>query len=72
MNCPSCKKQSRCGCGSCKARVKYPLDRAYKITNLPENKSVGIIQCPYCREKFTEEYLTDLEWKSYETTRKTF
>lgn len=62
MNCPNCKKQSRCGCKSCKSRVKYHPLRADKITNAPEDKNLGIIQCPYCRKKFSSEYLQNLEY----------
>ena len=70
MDCPNCKKISRCGCRSCKARVKYPTNRADKITNLPQNKNVGIIQCPYCRKRYTEEHLMDLEFKHYENSQR--
>ncbi|AGO47567.1 hypothetical protein Phi17218_034 [Cellulophaga phage phi17:2_18] len=59
MTCPNCNKNSRCGCRSCKARVKYPSNRAYKVTGIHE----GIVQCPYCRQRFTEGHLMDLEYE---------
>lgn len=61
MNCPNCKKQSRCGCKSCKSRVKYPSNRADKISNHPEHKDIGLITCPYCRETYSEEFLMNID-----------
>lgn len=62
MDCPNCNKQSRCGCKSCKSRVKFPSKRACKLKNLPENKSICILKCPYCRKGYSVDYLLDLEW----------
>ena len=61
MKCPKCKKISRCGCNSCKSRVKFPKERAYKISNHPLHKDVGIITCPYCRSSYSEEFLMALD-----------
>lgn len=60
MKCINCEKISRCGCGSCKSRNKYPSIRAYKITGA----EITIIQCPYCRKKYSEDYLLDMEYKT--------
>ena len=65
MNCPNCKKKSRCGCNSCKSRVKYPVNRAEKITG----HHLGVMQCPYCRQRYTEDFLTDIEWKAYQSLK---
>lgn len=62
MKCPKCNKKSRCGCKSCKSRVKFPSSRASGLRNHPEHKGIGLIKCPYCRKEFTEDYLMDLEF----------
>ena len=41
------------------------MQRASKITNHPEYNCTGIIQCPYCRKRFSEEHLTKLEYEKY-------
>lgn len=61
MNCPSCKKESLCGCRSCKSRRKGAM---------PMQRSTGFggkedyIKCPYCRKKFHPDQILDSEYES--------
>ena len=51
--CPNCKKDSNCGCSSCRKSKGKPLLRT--------NKMVGdAVKCPYCRTWFHSD-----EWENY-------
>lgn len=59
MKCPKCTKISLCFCKSCKARYRMPRLRREKISD------EQTVQCPYCREKFTMDYLEYEAYKEY-------
>lgn len=57
MFCPNCKKESSCGCKSCK-------DRPAKFKrNVME---VNTIECPYCNFKSSYDAWLDYEYENYE------
>jgi hypothetical protein len=63
MECPKCKRQQRCGCRSCKNRVKQPMLRAEKLFG-------DSVKCAYCRTIFHVDYVADYEWRKYDEYKK--
>lgn len=56
MICPSCEKESICGCKSCQER---PGEHERNI--MEENT----IKCPYCNFKSSYDVWLDYEYKKY-------
>lgn len=56
--CPKCKKESDCGCRSCKKRRGISIRRA-------NNLKGDYITCPYCRTKFYYGEWEDFSYERY-------
>jgi len=57
--CPSCKRNSRCGCRSCKTPKKISSLRAFTFIN------GDFIKCPYCRKTAHVDAWANEEYKKY-------
>lgn len=59
MICPSCEKESSCGCQSCAERpAKFKR-------NIME---ADTIECPHCQFKSSYDIWLDFEYKRYDST----
>ena len=56
--CPNCKKNSYCGCGSCRGRKRMKGIRTQKLKD-------ETVKCPYCRKEFSIDGWEDFNYENY-------
>jgi len=61
MTCPNCKKETSCGCKSCKDRQNEYARNIMKANT---------IQCPYCDFKSSYDVWLDYEYKKYDDRKR--